>query len=101
VSCLAEGLCSPREGEEIVFFSEQSRPELGASHCRVEWVSGAPSLWINRLGRDANHLSPFSAEVKNKAAIFHFSNLSGRTVLPSRAGIAVSNTVEGKHACLL
>ena len=47
------------------FFSEESRPELSSSHCRVEWLSGAPSLWIKRLGLDANYSSPFNAEVKN------------------------------------
>jgi hypothetical protein len=30
----------------------------------IQWVPGALSLWVKRLGREADHSPPISAEVK-------------------------------------
>jgi hypothetical protein len=42
-----------------------SRQDLGPTQPSVEWVLGAVSPSINRPGREAGHLPPSSADVKN------------------------------------
>jgi hypothetical protein len=49
----------------IILFTTVSRPALGPTHPPIQWVSGALSLVLKRPGREADHLRPYSAEVKN------------------------------------
>jgi hypothetical protein len=45
-------------------FSTSSRPALGSTHPRIQWVLGALSSGVKRPGREVDHLPPASAEVK-------------------------------------
>jgi hypothetical protein len=45
-------------------FSTSSRPPSGATQPPIQWVPGALSLGVKRLGREADHSLPASAEVK-------------------------------------
>jgi hypothetical protein len=40
------------------------RTALGPTQPPIRWVLGALSLWVKRPGREADHSSPSSAEVK-------------------------------------
>jgi hypothetical protein len=42
-----------------------SRTSLGPTEPPIQWVPGAPSLGVKRTGHEADHSSPYSAEVKN------------------------------------
>jgi hypothetical protein len=50
-------------------FSIMSRPASGPTQSPIQWVPGAVSLGVKRLGRDADHSAPSSAEVKNGGVI--------------------------------
>jgi hypothetical protein len=58
-----------RKGEESVLFSAAPRPALGPIKPPIQWVQGALSHGVKRLGRKANHPTPSGAEVKNGGAI--------------------------------
>jgi hypothetical protein len=45
-------------------FSKSSRPALGATQLPIQWVPGALSPAVKRSGREADHSTPTSAEVK-------------------------------------
>jgi hypothetical protein len=45
-------------------FSKSSRPSLGSTQPPIQWVPGAISPGLKRQGREADHSSPTSAEVK-------------------------------------
>jgi hypothetical protein len=45
-------------------FSMSSRPDLGFTQPPIQWVLGALSPGVKRLGREADHSSLASAEVK-------------------------------------
>jgi hypothetical protein len=47
-----------------VLFSTPSRPALGFTQPRIQWVPGALSPGVKRQGREADHSPPPSAEVK-------------------------------------
>jgi hypothetical protein len=54
--------------QEQRFFSllaTASRPALGPTQSRNQWVTGALSQGVKRLGRVSDHSSPSSVEVKN------------------------------------
>jgi hypothetical protein len=53
----------------IVFFSVTSRLALWPTRPPVQWVPGALSLGAKRQGREADHLLPPSAEVKNGGSV--------------------------------
>jgi hypothetical protein len=46
-------------------FITASRTALGPTQPPIQWVPGAFSLGVKWLGREADHSSPSSAEVKN------------------------------------
>jgi len=46
-------------------FATVSRQALGPNHVSVQWVPGALSAEVKRLGREADLSPPSSAEVKN------------------------------------
>jgi hypothetical protein len=56
--------------------STDSRLALGSTHPLIRWVSTAISLKVKRLGCEADHLLPSSAEVKNGGAILPLPHMS-------------------------
>jgi hypothetical protein len=48
----------------IFLFTTASRTALGPTQTPIQWVTGALSLVVKRLGREADHSPPSSAEVK-------------------------------------
>jgi hypothetical protein len=54
---------SPGRGKNFLF-STLSRPALGSTQLPIHWVPGALSSGVKRPGREADHSSPASAEVK-------------------------------------
>jgi hypothetical protein len=55
-----------RRGLGIFLFTTVSRTALGATQPPIQWVPRALSLGVKRLGREADHSPPSSAEVKNE-----------------------------------
>jgi hypothetical protein len=51
-------------GVRIFFFSMSSRPVLVSTQHPIQWEPGALSLWVKRPGREADHSTPTSAEIK-------------------------------------
>jgi hypothetical protein len=45
-------------------FSKSSRPALRSTQTPIQWVLGALSPGVKRPGREVDHSSPTSAEVK-------------------------------------
>jgi hypothetical protein len=54
-----------REGLVIFLFNTSSRSVLGPTQPPIQWVPGTLFLGLKRSGREADHLPPSSAEVKN------------------------------------
>jgi hypothetical protein len=54
-----------RRGLEIFLFTTVSRTALGPTQPPIQWVPGALSLGIKQPERQADHLPPSTAEVKN------------------------------------
>jgi hypothetical protein len=52
-------------GLGIFLLTTASRMALGPTQPPIQWVPGALSLGVKRPGREADHLPPSSAEVKN------------------------------------
>jgi hypothetical protein len=57
----------------IFFFTTASRTALGPTQLPIQWVPGALSLGIKRSGREADHSSPSSAEVKEWVELYLYS----------------------------
>jgi hypothetical protein len=51
-------------GLGIFLFTAASRPALEPTRPPIQWLTGALSLGVKRLGREADHSPQFSAEVK-------------------------------------
>jgi len=49
----------------IFLLTTTSRLALGPTQPPIPWVPGALSFGVKRPGREANHLPPSSAEIKN------------------------------------
>jgi hypothetical protein len=54
----------------IFLFTTVSRTALGPTQPPIQWVSGALSLGVKRPGREADHSSPSSAQVKECVEIY-------------------------------
>jgi len=54
-----------RQGLGILLFTIESGPAVGPPQPPIQWVSGALSLGLKRPWREADHLPPSSAEVRN------------------------------------
>jgi hypothetical protein len=54
-------------------FTTASRPALGTIQPPIQWVPGALSLVVKRLEREANHLPPSNAEVKEYVELYFHS----------------------------
>jgi hypothetical protein len=55
-----------RRGLGIFLFATASRTALVSTLPPIQWVTGALSLGVKRLGREADNSAPSSAEVKNE-----------------------------------
>jgi hypothetical protein len=66
-----------RQWQDFFLCPTASRPDLGPTQTPVQWAPG-----VKRPGREANHSSPTSAEVKNGGAIPPFPRMSSGTTLP-------------------
>jgi hypothetical protein len=67
----------PRQGQSIFPLAFVSRPALRPTQPPIQWVPGVLSPRRKaRLGRDADHSPPSSAEVKNVQALYFLSPLS-------------------------
>jgi hypothetical protein len=53
------------KGIFFFIFATASRPALGLTHPPIQWEPGPLTLVLKRLGREADHSLPSSAEVKN------------------------------------
>jgi hypothetical protein len=51
-------------------FTAASRTALGPTQSPIQWVRGALSLGVKRLGREANHSPPSNAEVKECVELY-------------------------------
>jgi len=59
----------------IFLFTTASRPTLGPTQPPIQWVPGALSLELRRLGSKADHLPPSGAEVKERVELYlHYPN---------------------------
>jgi hypothetical protein len=59
-----------RWGLGILIFTTASRTALGPTQPPVQWVPGALSLGVKRLGREADHSLPSSTEVKEYVELY-------------------------------
>jgi hypothetical protein len=53
-----------RQGLGIFLLTNASRPDVGSTQPRIQWVRGALCLRVKRLKREADHPPPSSSEVK-------------------------------------
>jgi hypothetical protein len=70
-----------RQEQEIFLFSIMFRPALGPTQPPIQWISGALSPGVERLGREPDHSPPSCAEVKDGGAITLFLNASSWSAL--------------------
>jgi hypothetical protein len=54
---------------DFFLFSLMFRPALGPTQPSIQWVTGNVSPEVKRLGSEADHSPPSSAQVKNDGAI--------------------------------
>jgi hypothetical protein len=65
-----------RKRQEIFLYSTASRPALGSIKPSIQWVLRALYQGLKQPGREADHSSPFSAEVINVEAIPSLPHMS-------------------------
>jgi hypothetical protein len=58
-----------RQRKKIFLFPKTFRPALGPTQPPIQWVVEAVSPGITQQRREADHSSPFHAEVKNGGTI--------------------------------
>jgi hypothetical protein len=74
-------------GLRIFLFTTASRTALGPTQPPIQWVPGALSLGVKRLGREADHSHPSSTEVKEWVELYlHSPNT------PSWSGAQLKHT---------
>jgi hypothetical protein len=78
-----------RWGLGIFLFTTTSRTALGPTQPPIQWVPGALSLGVKRPGREADHLPPSSAEVKEWVEVCYHS----RNTPSWRGAVLKLNTV--------
>jgi len=61
---MTDRLCNFHSKEKSNLYIIASRTALGPTQPRIQWVPGALSLGVKRLGHEADHSLPSSAEVK-------------------------------------
>jgi hypothetical protein len=54
----------------IILFTTASRTALGLTQPPIQWIPGALSLGVKRLGREADYSPPSSAEVKEWTELY-------------------------------
>jgi hypothetical protein len=59
-----------RRGLGIFLFTTASRTALGPTQPPIQWVPRVLSLGVKRLGREADHSPPSSAEVKERVEVY-------------------------------
>jgi hypothetical protein len=59
-----------RRGLVIFLFTTASRTVLGPTQPPIQWIPGALSSGVKRLGREADHSPPSSAEVKEFVELY-------------------------------
>jgi hypothetical protein len=69
----------------IFLSTTASRKALGPTQPPIKWVPGALSLGIERLGREADHSHPSSAEVKEWMELYLHFPISLQGVVLSQA----------------
>jgi hypothetical protein len=62
-----------RRGLGIFLFITASRTALEPTQPPIQWVSGVLSLGVKRPGREADHLPPSSAEVKECVELYLYT----------------------------
>jgi hypothetical protein len=71
--CIEGIVCGGKNSNEIrpptFVSSKASRPGLGPTQSPMQWVQGNLPPKLKRPGREADHLPPCSAEVKNYVTI--------------------------------
>jgi hypothetical protein len=65
-----------RQGLGIFLFAAALRPLLGPTQPPIQWVPGALSLGVKRLGCEADHSPPSSAEVKECVELYVHSPIT-------------------------
>jgi hypothetical protein len=63
-------------GEKYFLFCTGSRPALGLTQPPIQLVPGALSLGAKRPGRESDHSSGSSAEIKYDGSVFLLPNTS-------------------------
>jgi hypothetical protein len=72
---LEDLIVDSRRGLGIFPFTTASRTALGPTQPPIQWIPGALSLGVKRPGREADHSSPSSAEVRECVELYlHSSN---------------------------
>jgi hypothetical protein len=54
-----------QQGQRTFLFATASTSALGPTQPCTQWIPGTLSPWAKRPGREADHLPPSSAEIKN------------------------------------
>jgi hypothetical protein len=72
-----------RRGLGIFLFTTAARTALGPTQSPILWVPGALSLGVKRSGRETDHSSPSSAEVKECVELYLHSPIRLRGVVLS------------------
>jgi hypothetical protein len=58
-----------RQGQQIFLYPTASGPPLGPTQPPIQWVPRALSPRVKRQGHEADHSTPFNAQVMNGLAI--------------------------------
>jgi len=77
-----------RQGQGISLFATTSILALRPTQPPIQWVTGAISPWVKRPGREADHSSPSTVEIKMSGAILsvpHMSSPRGASLITGTA----------------